>query len=128
MAQRAQVEIVREVVPDPDPDTSYLEQDGWEDRLDLYQRGLLDFVGVIATANVRVPHGADWITFKIHSPGLWCIESDSGEEYFNEVFEEERRTLLGMLESLHDYEVTGQTVDLSAFLNESVSVMGVDHG
>jgi hypothetical protein len=35
---------------------------------------------------------------------LWSIESDSGQEYLNEVFEEERAVLLGMLAALNARE------------------------
>src|ERR1700678_2213090 len=105
MASKAQVTIVREVLDDESPDTSYLEQDDWEDRLAEYRRGDFSFVGVRAKAKIRVPHGKDWILSEMTSPGLWGIESDSGEDYLQEVFEEEKATLLEMLESLHEYEV-----------------------
>lgn len=117
--KRAQIEIRRELVPDLDPDTSYLEQEGWEDRLDQYRRGVFLFCGVRAVATIAIPYGHDWITTEISSPGLWGIEDDSGEDYLNEVFEEERRILIDMLDSMSDYEIKGQTVDLSALLNEN---------
>lgn len=43
---------------------------------------------------------------QIKSPGIWGIESDAGADYIAEVFAEEKATLLEMLESLKDYEVT----------------------
>ena len=40
------------------------------------------------------------------SPGLWGIESDSGEQYFEEVYREERAILIAMLASLKSFEIT----------------------
>ena len=40
------------------------------------------------------------------SPGLWGIESDSGDPYFQEVYREEREILIGMLASLKTFEIT----------------------
>jgi hypothetical protein len=46
-----------------------------------------------------------WITSELLSPGLWGIESDSGDAYFRQVFQEEREILIGMLASLKTSEV-----------------------
>ncbi len=102
---KAQVIITQEVLDDSDVDASWLEQDDFADRLAAYRAGDFSFVGVRAIALVRVPYGKDFIETKISSPGLWGIESDSGDAYFAEVFQEERETLLEMLESLRDFEV-----------------------
>jgi hypothetical protein len=102
---KAQVIITREIVPDDSPDPSYLEQDGWQGRLAAYRQGEFGFVGVRAVAEIKIPHGADWIVSRVSSPGLWGIEDDSGEGYFREVFQEERKTLIDMLESLKDFEI-----------------------
>lgn len=40
------------------------------------------------------------------SPGLWGIESDSGDPYFEEVYHEERAVLIAMLASLKILEIT----------------------
>lgn len=102
---KAQVSITREIVPDDDADTSYLEQDEFKDALTAYRDGQFSFVGVRAVAEIRVPYGKDWIVTKLKSPGLWGIEDHSGESYFAEVFEEEKRTLIDMLQSLHELEI-----------------------
>lgn len=102
---KAKIIIERELVPDEDPDTSYLEQEGFEDRMRQYENGLFSFVGVRAVAHIEVPCGSAWIMSTIKSPGLWGIEDDSSEAYFNDVFEEEKRTLLEMLESMREFEV-----------------------
>ena len=104
---KAQVTITREIIPDEHPDASYLEQEdmGFEYRLAAYRRGEFGFVGVRARAEIRTPYGQDWIVAHISSPGLWGIEDDSGEDYFNEVYEEEKQTLLGMLDDIKNFEL-----------------------
>lgn len=71
------------VSPDSDPDTSFLEQEEFEERLALYRRGDFAFVGVYAEAH-------DWTTgVTARSAGLWGIESDSGDDYMREIGIEE---------------------------------------
>ncbi|MBN1588075.1 MAG: hypothetical protein JW888_01010 [Pirellulales bacterium] len=90
----------RRLVPDDCPDTSYLEQPGFEDRLQQYRRGDFDYVGVRAAVQLPIPYGADRILVKIESPGLWGVESDSDENYLDSVFREECDTLADMLAEL----------------------------
>ena len=90
----------RRIVPDVCPDASYLEQAGFKDRLAQYQQGMFDLVGVRAAVELPIPYGKDRILVKIESPGLWGIESDSGEEYFDSVFQEESDILADMLTEL----------------------------
>jgi hypothetical protein len=90
----------RQLVPDDCPDTSYLEQEGFEDRLEQYRQGDFDYVGVRAVVALPIPFGTDQILTKVKSPGLWGIESDSGEDYFDSVFQEESNILADMLTEL----------------------------
>ncbi len=90
----------RRIVPDDCPDTSYLEQAGFEDRQEQYRQGAFEFVGVRAAVELPIPFGKDRILVKVESPGLWGIESDSGEDYFHSVFREECDILAGMLAEL----------------------------
>jgi hypothetical protein len=62
---------------DVDVDSSYLEQEGFEDRLAQYRRGDFGFIGVVVT----VERGG----IKMGCDSLWGIEDDSGEEYFESV-------------------------------------------
>jgi hypothetical protein len=103
----AQVTIIREIVPDDDADISWLEQEGFEQDLAAYQAGVFGFVGVRAVAEIRIPYGHDWIVTTLKSPGLWGIQDNSGDDYYQEVFEEERQTLLDMLVSLRNFELVG---------------------
>ena len=90
----------RQIIPDDCPDTSYLEQEGFEDRLEELRQGAFDFIGVRAAVELPIPYGKDRILSRIESPGLWGIESDSGEDYLETVFQEESNILAGMLAEL----------------------------
>src|SRR5574341_1011507 len=86
----------REVVPDLDPDTHYLEQPGFEDRLAEWKRGKFGFIGVRAVVNVPI-HG---IIQQLTSGGLWGIEDDSDMAYIKEVYAGECDQLAEILEAL----------------------------
>jgi hypothetical protein len=90
----------RQIIPDDCPDTSYLEQTEFEDRREQYRQGEFDFVGVRAAVELPIPYGKDRIITRIESPGLWGIESDSGEDYLDSVFQEESAILADMLAEL----------------------------
>lgn len=77
--------ITVERIADFDADTSYLEQEGFEERLEEYKRGLFEYVGVAAKAEVVI----DGICQTINSGGLWGTESDMGENYFLGLEEEQ---------------------------------------
>lgn len=110
----AQVSITREILFDQDADVSWLEGDRCTtdeeraadaDRLAAFHAGDWHMTGVRAKAEIRIPHGHDWIVTHLSSPGLWGVESDAPESYLDDIFAEERATLLGMLEHLKDYEI-----------------------
>jgi hypothetical protein len=84
------------VMPDDDPDISFLDQDEFEDRKEAYRRGDFSFVGVRAEAEVVV----DGIVQNITSGGLWGVESDSGDEYIKEIAGEEYNDLRQILKTL----------------------------
>lgn len=90
------------IVADMDPDPSYLEQEGFEKRLASYNRGEWAFVGVKVAADVKIPHGPHgWIVHTFESPGLWGVEDDSDDSYFEEIAGDERYILREMLEALN---------------------------
>ena len=62
---------------DNDADVSYLEQEGFEDRLRQYRNGQFGFIGIQARAEIVVNGVCQTIT----SGGLWGIEDDSDEAY-----------------------------------------------
>ena len=63
-------------------------------------KGRLTFIGVRAAVELPIPFGKDRILTRIESPGLWGIESDSGEDYLDSVFQEESAILADMLAEL----------------------------
>jgi hypothetical protein len=91
------------LVQDPD----YRDQD--EARLNAWRNDEWHFVGIRARATIRIPYGINsdcWITSEVLSPGLWGIESDSGDQYFEEVYREERAILIALLASLTSFDIT----------------------
>ena len=88
--------ILKQRLLDFDPDVSWLEQtdeqmgDGFEkharERLDAYNRGEWGMVGVRVVATLTDERGFSKV---VESGGLWGIESDSDDAYFEEVAFEE---------------------------------------
>ena len=93
-AELRQVRIV--VESDPDPDASYLEQDEFENRLAAYKRGEFELQGVRAEAEVVI----EGIPQTLTSGGLYGIESDSDDEYFDEIVAKEWETLRAVLKTV----------------------------
>jgi predicted RND superfamily exporter protein len=103
------ISIERQVVNDDSPDLSWLEQDYADlpeperskyrsqdaERLANYGTDW-SMVGIRAVAIIEV----NGIQQSIESPGLWGIEDDSGDDYFDEVYGEELSTLGEMLHEL----------------------------
>lgn len=81
-------------VADPVERQRYLDSDA--ERMAAYRRGDWHFIGIRAKAIVWVSHGVfGYCTnYALESVGLYGIESDSGEEYLQEVFKEECDSLL----------------------------------
>lgn len=83
---------------DADADTSYLEQEGFEERLRQYQAEGFHYLGIRAEAIVSYPAGNGCRRCeKLTSSGLWGIESDSSEEYIRGVENEEINELAAHL-------------------------------
>ena len=84
------------VESDPDPDASYLEQEEFEDRLKSYKKGDFELQGVRAEAEVVI----EGITQTLTSGGLSGIESDSEENFFDEIIAKEWETLRAVLKTV----------------------------
>ena len=98
-----QTTVTFRVLPDLNPDASYLEQEGFEDRRAQYLADLFSFVGIRAEVQLH-----DWTTgvvTNVTSAGLWNIEDDSDREYLWQVGSEE-------LDSLSD-ELAARGIDIS---------------
>lgn len=96
------VAITIDVVPDDDPDVSYLNQKEFKKRKKEYAQGYSNFVGVIAKGLVE---NADGKEIEYQSMGLWGIESDSDIEHFEAIFNEELDDL--------EKQLTQANVDIS---------------
>ena len=94
--------IVMETLPDPCPDTSYLKQEGFEERLQELQQGRFSFMGIRASCTLHIGIGqADHlILHRFKSPGVWGVETDSSDEHIQQLFEDERSLLLAMLDAI----------------------------
>ena len=79
-----------------DPD--YREED--RARLAAFNRGEWRFIGIRARASILIVSGGVGTHYDMTSAGLYGIESDSGREYLESVFEEERETLLADLQCM----------------------------
>jgi hypothetical protein len=87
-------------------DPEYRRQD--EARLEAWRNDEWHFLGIRARAHIKIPYGSNpdcWMTSELLSPGLWGIESDSGDAYFQQIYQEERSILIDMLASLKICEV-----------------------
>lgn len=73
-----------------DPD--YKEED--DARLATWRSGEWHFIGIRAVATIEVTSNGTSIVHKLTSAGLWGIESDSGEDYLNEVYHDECQALM----------------------------------
>ena len=95
-------EIVMETVPDPCPDTSYLEQEGFEERLRQANNGHFSFMGIRASCTLHIGFGqaGQVILHSFKSPGVWNVETDSSPEHIQQLFEDERSLLLAMLDAI----------------------------
>jgi hypothetical protein len=84
---------------DGDADTSYLEQEGFEDHLAKYHAGDFSYVGVWAEVGLVV----NGVIQVIRSGGLWGIEHDgsaNSDQYIDGVFAEESEALVEILTAM----------------------------
>ena len=86
------------VLPGCDPDTSYLEQEGFENRLRQYKAGLFDYIGIRAEAIIF--NSTSRLLQFISSGGLWGIESDSNRSDLEGTAKEELEELKSELQTL----------------------------
>lgn len=79
----------------------------YEKEVKAYNNDEWHFIGVQAKAIIKFPHGTNpdcWITTTLKSPGLWGMESNCDQAYKQEVFEEEKTTLIELLKSLKNLD------------------------
>lgn len=99
------IQFARLIEPERCPDLTFLECATGDEadnaanraRLEAYENGEFDFVGVRAQARCLIVNAGVGTYVNLESAGLWGIESDSGEDYLNEVYAEELDALKEML-------------------------------
>lgn len=95
---------IRQIVKDdPDPDTSYLDQEDFEEHKAAYERGAFSFVGLWAEVEVWAPVGGGTrVRQVVRSGGLWGIEYRGSEDdgYLADVFADEKAQLVTILEAM----------------------------
>jgi hypothetical protein len=118
MNTKVTVTFAREVCDDDSPaDLSYLESasnrylgespanraqyekaDG--ERLAAFHRGDWNMIGLRAKATIWIERPGYRTNYTLESPGIWGVESDSGEDYLAELFAEECATLKADIEAM----------------------------
>lgn len=95
-------ETVQDETADPNDtlfqDPAYKAED--QARLDAYNRGDWYFVGIRAVATIWIIKANVGTSYTLRSAGIWGMESDSSEDYFNETYEDEKATLLGDIKAM----------------------------
>lgn len=102
------ITFARHEADDDSPDISYLEQDcfagdGETDgpaRIAAFKRGDWHMIGIRAKATIIIRRENYATHYELESPGLWGVESDSGEEYLKSVFDDECDILRADIEAL----------------------------
>ena len=112
------VTFKREECVDESPDLSYLEQDYGDspvaeremyraqdtERLKAYHNGDWHVLGIRAVAMIVVSRPGYSTHYELTSPGLWGVESDSGEDCLQEAFQNECDTLRADIEAMRTAE------------------------
>lgn len=94
---RVELRAVRVIVePDPEADTGYLEHEGLEERRASYELEEFTFLRARAEAEVTIEEIPQVLT----SVGLGGIESDSEDEYTDEIVAREWKALRDVLKAV----------------------------
>jgi hypothetical protein len=103
---KVKVTFLRQEMPEMCPDVSYLEDTARNyeglpaadieecvrqdrERLRAFHGDEWYMIGIRAVAKIEIERIGMTTSYTLESPGQWNIESDSGEDYFREVFKDE---------------------------------------
>ena len=90
---------------------AYTKQD--KERLDAYNRGVWEMIGIRAVATIHIPVSDDTVKIQtIDSGGLFGIESDSGDSYMqdigrDQIAEVKNHLRILCVDDIDDCEITG---------------------
>ena len=90
----------RVIASDEYSDISWLNEIEDGKRLQAYYQGDWHMIGVQAKAYFLIPLDGHHVVQTLSSPGLWGIESDSDEDYLDDVYAAECAQLSSMLATL----------------------------
>lgn len=82
------------------PENFDTEMEKAQDRMDAWEAGDWNYIGIQARALVMVVRNGVGTMLDFKSAGLWGTESDSGEEYLGEIFAEECEALKDIISAL----------------------------
>jgi hypothetical protein len=83
------------------PETSFDEQMARAtERMAAWRAGDWGYVGIKAKAHILIVVNGVGTMCELESAGLWGVDSDSGEDYFAEVYAEEIEDLKAMIAAL----------------------------
>jgi hypothetical protein len=107
--QVSKKDFVMGLQEDDDPDLSCLEEEGEEERKTAFEAGEWVYVGIYAEVWVWVPlKDGTRVRQHLQTPGVWGIEDDAGEDFFQEIFADQCDVLAEIIEQLGG-EVTEET-------------------
>ena len=78
-----------------------------EEQVKAWRNAEWHFIGVIARAHIEVVRNGHGTIYTIDSPGIWGVESDSGD-HLDELYREQREELLADLIEMAKFEVVGK--------------------
>ncbi len=101
------VKFKRKIEADDTSPLDWMDRDNPDDakRIKDYDRDLWSFVGIVARASILVVRNGRGTYYHLDSAGLYGIESDSGEEYLNEVYQDQKDELLADLALFGNFTV-----------------------
>jgi len=91
-----------EILPDTDPDLSFIDTNDPYNKQRLKDYGTKwQMLGIMATAEIKIPYKDHWILQTISSGGIWGIESDADKDYIIDEAKTELKQLLYILKKLN---------------------------
>jgi hypothetical protein len=105
------IQFARLIEPDDCAEPSWLENKRGRpsNRVLAYRRGEFEFVGVRAQARCLIVKDGVGTYINLESAGLWGTESDSGDDYLNEIYAQEIADLKGIIAAFANPTFEGET-------------------
>ena len=95
-----------EIADDVASPLDWMDEKEDAERIKAWRRGDFYMIGIQAEALINIVRNGHGTLHTMTSAGCWAIESDSGEAYLNEVFEQEKAQLLADIRALGTLALT----------------------